>query len=309
MAPEAAGGDLVRVKGRLERRRHLHVERREIVVGEESAVRLMKGGDGAGGVAPVEGGTGRQHAGDAPAPRRGLGPRHGANRLRELRLHEDLAGSERAAVAEEERGRRRPLPVGRLLPRHLVGREARDRKAALGAFERGGDDVGERHRAPARERREPGGRRRGHHGPRHARRDLAAVAVAEVLERDRARVGAHARDLPGLTRPRQMHQDRRDSREADHVGVHDPEAEPAGDAGVDRVAAGLEQARGGRGRQRMARGDGPAGPDRLDRVGRCVGAGLGVGGVERHARQWNHAAPGASSTPACGTVPAWRPRP
>src|SRR5216684_5483076 len=98
------------------RSRHLHVERREIVVGEEPAVRPMKGGDGAGRVAPVEGVTGRPHAGDAPAARCGLGPRHGANRLRELRLHEDLAGSERAAVAEEERGRRRPLPVGRLLP-------------------------------------------------------------------------------------------------------------------------------------------------------------------------------------------------
>jgi hypothetical protein len=124
-------------------------------------------------------------------------------------------------------------------------------------------DVRERHRAPALERRAPGIRRRRHDRARQTRRDLTAVPLAEIRRRRRARIGADAGDLPGLAGARDVHEDRRDTRDAHHVAMDDSERHAGGDAGIDRVAARGEHARSGFGGQEVAGGHRPARTDHL----------------------------------------------
>src|SRR2546425_3256217 len=109
-----------------ERVAYLHLEGREVLVREQSAVVLMERGDRASDLAPVEGVARGDHASRAVAGGRLFGTDHRAERLRELGLHEDLAGPEGSAVAEKQRGRRRPAPVRGLVTRHQEAREARE---------------------------------------------------------------------------------------------------------------------------------------------------------------------------------------
>ena len=284
LAPEAAGEDLVRAEARGERGADLHLEAGQVLERERPALGAVERGDAPRGLAPVDLVARGADAGRAATAGAPLGLGHARERLAELRLHENLAGPVRTPVAQEQRGGRRPAAVLLGVRRHLVRREARHGEATARVLGRGRRDVGERHRAPALERGEPRGGRGGHDRAREARRDLAAVPLAEVREARGARVRPDAGHLERRARPREVHEDRRHAGHADHVGVHDAEREPGGDPRVDRVAAGGEHARGGLGGERVAGGDRPARADRLHgRRRRVEGRGLLVGrGVEAH---------------------------
>ena len=118
-----------------------------------------------------------------------------------------------------------------------VGRERRRAGSPLGALEGGRRHLREGHRARAGERRAPGVRRGRHHGAEEPERDLAVALRAEELRGGAARVRTDSGHLEGLAGARQVHEDRRDAGEADHVGVHDAQHEPGGHSGVDGVAA------------------------------------------------------------------------
>src|SRR5206468_11350074 len=80
---------------------------------------------------------------------------------------------------------------------------------------------------------------------------------AEELRRRALGIGADTGDFEGLAGASEVHEDGRHSREADHVRMNDPEGESSGHPGVDGVAAGLENARGGLGGPWMSRRDHP----------------------------------------------------
>ena len=277
LAPEATRGDFVSVVRRAQGRADLDAELCEIGGRQGPALRSVELGDALRRLAAVELVAGRAHAGLAAAACLRLGAHHPPKRLAQLPLHEDFTRAVRAAVAQVERGRRRPALVLVGVRPHLVRAERRHREAPLGVLGGGERDVGERHRAPSLERRAPRVGRRRHDGPRQPGRNLAGVPLAEQRRGRRARVRADAGDLPRLTGARDVDQDRRHARDAHHVAVDDPERHPARDAGVDRVAARGQDARRGRGGERVARGHRPACADHLRGGRRCVARRLLLG--------------------------------
>ena len=218
---------------------------------------------------------GADGSGPAPRARLHLGGDHDLDGLRELRLHEQVAGRGTLSVLQVHRGRSGEAAnlVGGAA--QLIGGEDGERKAVLRALEGGRHRLAEALRPPPLEGRAPRIGRRGHHGAKEAHGNLAAALLAEELRRRALGIGADAGDLEGLAGAAEVHEDGRHAREADHVRVHGPEGESRGHAGVDGIAAGLENARGGLGGQWMSRRDHPAAAHHLMHRSR-YGGGAGV---------------------------------
>ena len=132
-------------------------------------------------------------------------------------------------------------------------------------------DLAEAHRAVALQRRDPGVGRRRHDDAQDAERDLAAVLAHEELGVERARPGAEPGDRHDLALLGVVDHDRRDAGEIDEVDLQDAERDPGRDAGIDRVAAGLQYLEPGGGGEVMPGGDGVRG----DGDGRAMGVAHG----------------------------------
>jgi hypothetical protein len=129
-----------------------------------------------------------------------------------------------------------------------------DRKAVAGELDRRARHLAETHGAEALERRDPGIGRRRHHRAQHALGNLAAMALLEEVARDRLRPGAETRNGDDAIGVGRVDDDRRDAREVHIFGLHHAERDAACDAGVDRIAARLQNAEAGLGREVLAGG-------------------------------------------------------
>jgi hypothetical protein len=98
----------------------------------------------------------------------------------------------------------------------------------------------EGHRAVLLERLDPCRGRRGHHGAQNARRHRAAMLAPEILDRRRLGPRAEAVDVHDLALFREVDHERRNAGEVDAIGLQHAERDAGGDAGIDRIAAGLE---------------------------------------------------------------------
>ena len=111
-------------------------------------------------------------------------------------------------------------------------------------------------------------------------RNLAGMMGLEVVARDRLRPGAETGNREDAIVGGGIDDDRRDAREVHVFGLHHAERDAARDAGVDRVAARLQNLKAGLGGQVLAGGDHVARPHDGRAMGfhaslRCVGERLG----------------------------------
>ena len=108
-----------------------------------------------------------------------------------------------------------------------------------------------------------------HHSSQHPVRDCPAVIAHEQIGRDRLRPPAQTCDT--FRRPiRQPDQDRRHASEIHQIGLQHPQRDPRRHAGIDRVAAALQDRKPSRGREIVA------GRNRVPRAkhGRTIGHAL-----------------------------------
>ncbi len=231
-----------RAHGRLE----LHAEVREVLVAHRAALFLDEPGNRARDVAPVEGVARSLEAGLPALPRRFLLlVRHELHGPSQVGLPEDFADFGRAALRQEHFLAGGPPLVILLvlldeLRHHRVHREtvARETDGA-------GRDVAEAHRSEMFQRGEPRIRRSRHHAALHAFRYLAAVPLHEVVRCNR--LGPHAEPIDAMhfLVLRRIDDLGRHSGEIDLVGLQHPDRNARGHAGIDRVAAGLQDLEAG----------------------------------------------------------------
>src|SRR4029079_6013438 len=103
---------------------------------------------------------------------------------------------------------------------------------------------------------DPGVGRRRNDDTQDAERDLAAVLAHEKLGVERAWPGAEPGDRHGFALLGVVDHDRRDPGEIDEVDLQYAERDPGRDAGVDRVATGLQDLEPGSGGEGMPGGGG-----------------------------------------------------
>ena len=172
----------------------------------------------------------------------------------ELLLHEDLADPRRAALRQIDRNVRRESPVLGLVLGDDLRHQRIDRETVAGKADCRCGNLAEAHRAPARERRDPGVGCRRHHGAQHASRDLAAMVLLEVVAL-RCAFGHVPR--PGIGDDAVLgggiDHDRRDAREVHVFGLHDTKRNAGRHARVDGVAARIQDSEAGFGREILAR--------------------------------------------------------
>jgi hypothetical protein len=157
-------------------------------------------------------------------------------------LHEDLADPRRPVSRQIERRVSRKHAVLGLVRGNDLRHQRIDGKAVAGEGDRGGRHLGEAHGAEMRERSDPGVGGRRHDGAQHPLRDLAAVPAPEEVARDRLWPRTQAGDGDHAVLGGAVNDDRRHAGEVHVFGLHHAERDAAGDAGVDRVAARLENA-------------------------------------------------------------------
>ncbi len=117
--------------------------------------------------------------------------------------------------------------------------------------DRRGRDFGQRHRAERLQRRQPGIGGGWNHRALDADRHIAAMLFREVIGGDAARPATETADRPHLPVVNTIEHDRRDPAEIGVLRLHDIQAKPRRDPGVDRVAASLQDAHRRCCRQRM----------------------------------------------------------
>ena len=214
--------------------------------------------DRLGDVAAVERVARRGEAGQPAAlGRRALLVDHVLQRAGEIGLHEALADLRQLAAGQEDRRVRRPGAVAVLvLLDH--GRHVLEHGEALARVaDRRCRDVAEGHRAVVAERGDPGVGRGRHHGAQDAQRHLAAMLAHEQIGREALGPVAEAGDGDDLALAGADH-DRRHAGDVHLVGMQHGERDARGAAGIDRVAAGLEDREAGGGGEIVAGGDGVA---------------------------------------------------
>ena len=128
-----------------------------------------------------------------------------------------------------------------------------DGEALAGIADGGRGDFGKRHRAEFRQRGNPGIGRGRHHGSQKPDGNASAVAVAKQLEARRLRPVSETGDAEHLAALGGIDQHRGHAGELDLVAVDHAERDPRRDAGIDRIAAGLQHGRARLGRQIVAR--------------------------------------------------------
>jgi hypothetical protein len=173
----------------------------------------------------------------------------------ELRLHEHLARPRRPALRQVECNVRRKHPILGLVRGDDLRHQRVDRETVAGELDRRGRHLAEAHGAEALERRDPGIGCRRHHGAQHVLRNLAAMVLLEVVARDRLRPGAEARDRDHAILGGGIDDDRRHAGEVHVFRLHDAERDAARYAGVDGVAACLQNPQAGFGGEILAGGD------------------------------------------------------
>ena len=126
----------------------------------------------------------------------------------------------------------------------MVGNDFRqervDRKAVAGIADRRLRDFPKAHRAEALERRDPGVGRRRHQGAEDSQRNGTAMVLLEVIGPDRLRPRAQSRDRDDAILGSGIDDDRRHAREVHVFRLHDTERNTGRNAGVDRIAACLQ---------------------------------------------------------------------
>ena len=255
LTPGAAREHLVLAKARAHRLLDLHLERGEIVVGQEPALRGVERGDLPRDVAAIE-----QIARGAKArlpsrrPRPALGVQQAADRARQVGLREDLTRFGQASIGHEHGGARRPLReladrVPQVRCHELVHREALGRQAQWLLH-----DLGQAQRAVALERGDPGIGRARRDAPQDAGRDLAAAMLLEVGDARRLGPAPEPADGQHAVFLGEVDDDGRDPGQVHHVDVEHGEAEAGRHARVDGIAPAREDARARLRRQVVTRG-------------------------------------------------------
>ena len=252
LAPRAAPVHLVSAIGRANRRLHFDREFRHVLGGQQPALLLAEPRGALRDLALIE---------EVPRrPEAGVTARCSALRLgehpegaREILLHVALARLRRPAAAQQHLPRRGPLAhlVGD--PRDVRREELVDRKPLLAQLDRGRRDLGKRHRPVAVQRGDPGVDRGRHDGGQDARRNVVA-APPQLLEGGGLRPPSQAADRRHLAGPRHAQHDRRDPADVGQVELQDIDAQPCRDAGVDGVAAALQDLGPGHTREIVPRG-------------------------------------------------------
>ena len=279
LAPGAAGEQPDLAERGVDRRLDAGAIARQIVGRDEAAVLLLEADDGGGDIAAIEGVARRGEAGLAPArPRRRLLVGHVLDGGGEVLLHEDLARPRRTILRQIDRDVRRERPILGLVRGDDLRHQRIDRKAVAGELDRRARHLAEAHGAEALERGDPGVGRRRHHRAQHALRNLAAMALLEEVARDRLRPGAETGNGDDAIGLGGIDDDRRHAREVHIFGLHHAERDAAGDTGVDRIAARLQDPKAGLGREVLAGGHHVARPH----DGRAMG--LHVSSVGRSAQ-------------------------
>ena len=190
----------------------------------------------------VAGGLQAGHPGIRTAPRRcrAFLVGHVLHGAREVGLAPDLARLGRTAVREEHRVAGRVALVRRLVLLQELGHQFVHREAVARETDRRRSHFAEAHRAVQFERSQPGIGRGRHDRADRGGRDLPAVVLHEVVGRDPARPDAQPVDRDQLAGVGLEDDDRGNAAEAHLLGLGDAERDARSHAGVDRVAARLE---------------------------------------------------------------------
>src|SRR5579885_3321206 len=275
LAPGPALRDCVAVIVVGERRLHLGPPARHVVAGEEPAVAATGGVhqlfaaveaiDGFGDEALVPGAPRRLDLRLAAAAGRLRGlddPRIG---LGEGRIAEESAGLRHLPVRQINGGRSRPFRLEELPHGLDRGRDARDRRiAAARIVDRGRQHVLDAHGAELREELQPGAEGAGNDGRQQT--GAGHEVEPELLEAlDGGGGGCHALAADRLD-PAPLHAPRQDRHLAAgsvQMRLHDLEHEARGDRRIERIAAALEDAHAGGGREPVRRGDRTEGAAKL----------------------------------------------
>ena len=179
--------------------------------------------------------------------RRAFSVHHELQGSSEVFLFEDRANGGNVAIGQEYlRGRRMPRDLVLFGGDDLVEERIDGKAIARGTNRRGGD-ITEGHRAPAAQRLYPVRRGRGNDGVQQAIGDRAAVLVVEHGDVGRGRPWSDTVDDPDRSIHEANH-DRRDPAEADKLRFQYVDREAGRHAGVDRVAACLQDLESGEGR-------------------------------------------------------------
>ena len=156
---------------------------RQILGREQPAFALLVRDDRTGDVSDVEGIARGLQPGVTSASRRdgGLLVGHELHRGGEILLDEHLADARRAAMRQIERRVGRKFAVFGLVLRDDLGHQRVDGETLARKADGGLGNLTEAHRAPLRERRDPGVGCCRHDGAQNALRDLAAVMLLEEV--------------------------------------------------------------------------------------------------------------------------------
>ena len=253
LAPRPAGEDLEVAPAHLHRFLVAAMEVGEIVACQVAAVLFVIAHDRLGNVAAIEGGARRRETGRSPMlRRRALLVDHVLQRAGEIALHEAVADLGQLAARQEDCRIGRPGAIAVLvLLDH--GRHVLEHREAFASVAHGGTrNVAERHRAVVGEGSDPGIGRRRHHGAQDPQRHLAAMLAHEEVGWEAFRPMAETgdgHDLARFLRARAgADHDRRHAGDVHFIGMQHGERDTRGTAGIDGIAAGLEdrEARGGR---------------------------------------------------------------
>jgi len=170
-------------------------------------------------------------------------------------LNEHLADRRGAPARQIDRCIGRPAPIAFLVIDDVLRHQRVHREALARESDRGARNVTEAHGAVALQHGEPRIRCGRHDGAQYTRRHAPAVLLPEHLRTRGPRPDAEPVDRDHFALVRHPQHDRRHAGEVDDIGLQHLQADPGCDAGVDRVAACLEDIEAGMRRAEMAGGD------------------------------------------------------
>ena len=250
-------------------RRDLRAELREIIHGEPAVVLAVVLRHGVREIALVEG-VARGVQPFDPIRVCALFVDHELDRPREIRLDEELAFARRTPLGQPDGGVLRPLSIARLVHGDPVRHERVHGEPLARVADRSMGHVAEPHRPVALEREDPCVRRRGHHRAMDAVGDRALRV--ERLDIRGLGPAAEAGNRDHLVALRQVDDHRRNAGELHLIAVQHAERDSGGDAGIDRVATGLQDRVTGFGGEVVTGGDHVAcrGDHRLEGHGRTL---------------------------------------
>ena len=274
LAPGAAGVDVDALVAADGRRLQLHPVGRQVLPGEEAALRLAEVGHGLGQLALVEelanGLDGALAAAACGAP---LHLDHAAEGARQLRLHQHLAHRGGRTAGEEGLARRAEGVARQLVLR--LRRQSRQRpmegrvhgEALLGELQGGGHRLLEGDSAVELQRREPRVGRGGGHRARDAFGDVPAVRGHVAVEGGGLGPPPQPVDGDRLAAGRVVEDGGGHAAEVGEVRQNDVDGDATRHPGVDGVSALLQDAVARGRRQVVPRGDGVGVPHHRRSIG------------------------------------------